>query len=283
MITADPNLDQRTDWQLETGANVNPVPSDSYIGVHLPDNTFRITNSSSQKWGGALLTNKRTVPIISGSTMEQVTYVGMDLEFYIDPNDFGWLYAHETDLKSCVQGAPDPTTKIPNVYNLSGQCNVNRGGMMQIDGIAGKTGWTDTGIIIMPTAGVWNRLQWRYKMDIANKLFSVLSINGNNIDPSQQNLPLQVTNWKPVAAVQLQNEVSQPGVLNIQYRHLFLLYSDQPIPLQYTITIPTSTVEMEMGWGADPNGGGAPFGANGLAGIINVDGDGDDALRQEAA
>lgn len=255
MLIADPNLDQRTDWLLENGTNVNPIPADQFVGTHLDDGTFRIVNVSSRKWGGALLTNKRQVPFITDSTMSNVTYVGLDMLFWIDPGDFSWLWAHETDLKIVVKSAPNASTKIPNVYDFSGQVNMSTGGMVQID----KDGkWTDTGIKLPPKPGAWNLLQWRYKMDVAGSTFSVLSINEHEVDPSLQNQPLLVSNWGKVSAVQLQNEVGKPGSLGIKYRGVHLLYSPEPIPLGQ-ISIQPTIADMDA-WGAAPDGGGPNVG-----------------------
>jgi hypothetical protein len=228
MIITDPGLELRSDWTLETGPNINPIPADSFVGTHMGDSSYRITNVSSKAYGGALLTNKRQVPMLQGSTMNQVFYAGLDLEFLISSADLPFLWAHETDVKACVQGAPNSSTKIPNVFNWSAQVNMGKGGMFQIDAIPGKPGWVDTGIKVPPVPDVWNRLRIRYKADVAAALFSVLSVNGMGIDPGQQNMPLQVTNWQPVAAVQLQNEVAMPGVVNISYRNIALLYSPDP-------------------------------------------------------
>jgi len=150
MIITDPGLELRSDWTLETGPNINPIPADSFVGTHMGDSSYRITNVSSKAYGGALLTNKRQVPMLQGSTMNQVFYAGLDLEFLISSADLPFLWAHETDVKACVQGAPNSSTKIPNVFNWSAQVNMGKGGMFQIDAIPGKPGWVDTGIKVPP-------------------------------------------------------------------------------------------------------------------------------------
>jgi len=256
MLIADPNLDQRSDWQLVNTPDVNPIPSDSFVGVHLDDGTYRISNAAS-RFGGALLAQKRQMPMITGSTMDKVTYVGMDMEFYIEDGDFAWLWAHETDLKICVETAPNASTKIPNIADFSGQVNMGRGGMVQIDA-PGQAKWVDTGIKLPPSPG-WNLLQWRYKIDFAAATFSVLSVNGQEIDPGMQNCPFLASNWRKVAALQLQNELSKPGVLNIKYHRIHLLYSPDPIPTGQIETFPPNQLA-EDDWGSNPDGGGDFFG-----------------------
>jgi hypothetical protein len=227
MLIKDPALQRRTDWILESGPDINPVPADNFVGVHVgEEKQLRIANFSSQQWGGALLACKRKVPMLTGSAMDRLIYCALEVDFHISDDDWPFLWAHETDLKCCVHGAPNGQTHIPNIFDLSAQVDMSKGGMFQIDKEGG--GWVDTGILIPPVPNRWNHLMVRSKMDIAGGTFSVLSVNEIPIPSELQNVPLLKSNWQPVAAVQLQNEVSKPGVLIITYDAVSLYWSDQP-------------------------------------------------------
>jgi len=230
MLIIDNDLQMRVDWQLETGPGINPVPADLFVGFHSTDQFLRVTNVSTLQYGGALLTCKRQVPLVFPG-MEKLFYAALYLEFMLSKFDFENLWAHETDLKAVVQGAPNAATKIPNVFDWSAQVNIGRGGMFQIDQVGG--GWIDTGIKIPPVPDVWNALEIFFKADVTSSKFSVTGVTSNgshyNVPTGLQNVPLLSSNWQPVAAVQLQNEVSKPGVVNITYRKVNLLYSPDPI------------------------------------------------------
>ncbi len=211
-------------WILQSGSNVNSVPSLSFTPSGLPDGTLLVTNSINTPYGGALLANKRPVPSIPGVTLN---YVGLDIKVQFPALSFYNLARHEFDLKVCLTSAPSPATMIQNVADFSCQLNFSTG-TFQIG-----AAWADTGIKPPPpTPDVWIPLSMRYWYDPVAKVCSVLSIAWNSaLYPVPQNLqkvPFLSTNWSQVAAVQAQNEGFNPGVTLVRYDAGILTWSDQP-------------------------------------------------------
>jgi hypothetical protein len=213
-----------TVWIVQSGPSVNPVPPDAYIPTPLPTGALKVTNVSSKPFGGALVTAKRIVPIIPGVSLP---YFGLDMLLYISSFDLPTLGRLEIDVKVATPAAPSSTTPIANIANGSSQLNMSTG-QWQID--TSPPGWINTGFAPILTPDVWMPLSFRYMY--GNGKYSVLSCAFGEqrftVPSSLQGLPMQMSNWAQVAAVQLQTEVMQPGGLSTIYNQIELSWSDQP-------------------------------------------------------
>lgn len=211
-------------WGLQTGLNVNPVPSLSFNGSSQPDGSLLVTNVLAKEFGGALLANQRPVPSIPGVNLN---YLGLDLKVAFPSLTLFNLGRHEFDLKLCVNSAPNATTPIPNVADFSMQLNFSTG-TFQI-----RADWADTGIKPASVApDVWHALSTRYWYDPVAKVCSILSIGWDGIvsavPTNLQKVPFLTTNWGKTAALQAQNEGFIPGVVLVKYDAGVLTYSDRP-------------------------------------------------------
>jgi hypothetical protein len=212
-------------WTTQTGPTVNPVPADAFLATQLPSGALKVTNVSSKAMGGALVTCKRPVPSIPGTTLP---YLGLDLQLLVSQYDLPLLARKEIDVKAALTPAPSALTSIANVANFSSQFDASTR-TWQIDG--SPPGWVDTGFKPVLTPDVWMPLSFRYFMDIPNGKFSFLSVNWGGlfeVPASMQELPLQQSNWAQVAAIQLQTEILSPGGLTTLYRGITLTWSDRP-------------------------------------------------------
>lgn len=211
-------------WLMQTGPNVNPIPADAYIASLLPSGALKVTNVSSKAFGGALVTCKRPLPAVPGIPLP---FVGLDMMAYISSFDLPNLARWELDWKGCYIGAPNATTPIPNVPNLSSQLNFSTG-QWEIDG--NPPGWLPTGFKPTIKPDVWFPISFRYFIDFPNSKFSFLSTTWGmqefTVPGNMQGVPFQVTNWQPVSAVQIQMEVLNPGSVSTLYQDLAISYSD---------------------------------------------------------
>lgn len=223
MIIHDNNLEVQP-WPTQTGPNVNPVPADAYIASLLPSGVLKVTNASSKPLGGALVTCKRPVPAVPGLPLP---YLGMDMMAYVSSFDLPNLGRWELDLKVCLTGAPNASTPIFNVANFSSQLNFSTG-QWQIDG--NPPAWLDTGFKPTITPDVWFPISFRYFIDIASSKFSILSTQWGTqafqVPAAMQEVPFQLTNWQPVAAIQIQMEVFNPGSVTTLDDQIVLSWSD---------------------------------------------------------
>jgi hypothetical protein len=232
ILLLDRNLQRNADqWAWRTDSSVNPVPAD-YFGV-MPgpdDGTLVVGNgyNGTQAYAGGLVSNKRVLPKLNDQLLQ---YVGMHLNFFWPGYVYRAVARHETDLKVCFKTRPNANTKIRNVANFSIQWNRDTG-QFQLD--HDPPGWVNSGFVVEDIApDVWHDLDFRFWFDPDAAVFSVMSINldGNKymVPEEHQNIPAQETNWEEVASCQLQNEMYATGCTIIQYDHVTLAWSDEPI------------------------------------------------------
>jgi hypothetical protein len=215
-------------WYTESGDNINKPASDFFMASQVPDGTMLVTNGSNVDWGGALVVNKRALPVLNGKLLP---FVGLRLKFMVPYSSMFNLARHEIDLKICIEDRPNETTSIRNVADFSTQWNADQG-MFQIDNSSGQ--WIDTGFIVETISpDEWHTLDYRFWFDPVAKVFSVLSINYDEelykIPANLQQVPLMNTNWTRVAAFQVQNEVYHAGSTSVVYDHGVIAWSDEAI------------------------------------------------------
>lgn len=216
-------------WVTVSGPDVNNPPSVFYMSSQVPDGTMLVTNGLDKNWGGALVKYGRTVPILNGVMLPYIAFHLKVLLPGITVHNLGRL---ETDLKVCTQSRPDPNTKIKNIADFSTQWNGDAGNW-QIDAAGGS--WIDVPGAITPELipDMWHSLDYRFWMDPAAKVFSVLSIQWDGqkfaIPANLQNVPFLSSNWEETANLQLQTEGFHPGSVEVQYDEGVLAWSDQAI------------------------------------------------------
>jgi hypothetical protein len=206
-------------------SSVNNVFSDQYLTYTGPSG-IQIVNASSKEYGGGLVSNNYPVP-------PNTKYFGMDVAYYISPEDLSHLARNEMDLKiTLVSGSATP---LPNQANGSAQQNWSEGGMWDLDPTGSK--WVPSGYNPgLPSAGI-NTMQFRFMADLAAGKWSVTGLRANSgipfiPDPTKfANLPLITTNWGPGLHPQLQTEGwNAPFFLRQTYSKVWITASAVPIP-----------------------------------------------------
>lgn len=208
-------------WNSNTSSSVNPVPSDSYVATKdTVSGNLIVSNTFTKEMAGGLVSTNFAIP--SGSK-----YFGLDVTFYLSPDDFGHYARGENDLKVTFSGGAQ----------ANGSCQWNNDRQnWQLDP-SGKT-WVDTGYKTAPQPG-WNKLQLRMAFD--GKTWSVTYLRVNDDpkpfipDPTKfANLPAIATNWGSGLHPQLQTEgVHAPFVLRESYSRVRVIASDAPIPFNF--------------------------------------------------
>lgn len=236
MLITDNNL-ELLPWSSNMGPSINPVNADAIISDTLAD-ALEVTISSSKAYGGGLVSLNRPVPIVNGTPLP---YFGID--WRVKPSDAAARFnrCYELDAKICFPAAPNSSTQIQNVYDLSTQQNEAEGGMEQIDDSSYK--WVDTGYKPAPfIAGVWTPYKVLYKVDYSAKTSSVLYLQVGAdspflVAPNQQGIPAQTTNWAwyiggtpyPLVKFQIQLDDNDiPAGYQVDYQ-VTAYWSDQPI------------------------------------------------------
>ncbi len=223
IIVQDTNLKSQV-WVVQSGPNVNSIPSQAFIATQLPNGTLKVSNIANVTMGGALVTCKRPVPVVPGVNL---SFLKLNMQIRVASDDLVNLLRFENDVKVCVKGAPNSSTPIANVYDFSSQLNFSTG-QWQID--TSPSGWVDTGFKPTLPPDTWIPVEFRYQLN--SSTFSMLGTTWGtqsfNVPSTMQGLPLQVTNWQPVAAIQLQTE-SALGEVTTEYKGITLTWSDQQI------------------------------------------------------
>lgn len=215
------------DWTTVASPDVNNPVSPFFRASPSPCGML-VTNGLDRPWCGALVKNKRTIPVLNGVMLR---FVCFHLLVRFPSITAANLARFETDLKACTKSRPDANTKIPNVANWSTQWNRDTK-HWQIDP-RGK--WEDIEHAFTEdlTPDVCHLYELRGSMDLAALTWSVLSIRWDEeiytVPSHQQNCPFLVTNWEQSANLQLQNEGYNAGSVEVQYDEGILAWSDQPI------------------------------------------------------
>lgn len=225
----DPNLESQP-WKIVNDQSVNPVPVDAMFAEKINDE-LEVFISSSKPYGGALAHCPRPVPMINGTVLP---YLGLDMQVKIPAAAAQLMRCLETDCKVAVISAPNGATPIQNLCDFSTQIKLFDGNKIQIDDQ--NQHWIDTGLAV-PSLPIDTWFSWsgRFKIDVANKKFSVLAfiINGATYTVPQtlQGLNWQTTNWGQAVEPSLQlDDNTVPGAFAVEYRGITLIWDDQPIP-----------------------------------------------------
>jgi hypothetical protein len=220
------NLESVTGWQSVIGPSINKTQAES-IGItqqvtKSDGAILRVTNTSTQTWGGGLA--KFPIPVVDLSSAGiKLARARIDLEYRLREEDLALLGRLETDLKLCVAPAPSPTSPIPNIVDGSTQFNISEDWMLQIDKAGG--GWIDTGHNFEPPMpDEWMPMSLGFSYDTSALTFSVTDVDTVLIADTFGNLPMLTTNWTR-GAIQLQTEVLAPGVVEVAYRKIKLTLS----------------------------------------------------------
>lgn len=222
------NLETRSGWEVETGADINPIVPESFTFEQTPNGVLVITNTGAANAGG-LLAFKSPFPTLPVASM---SYFGLDLEVMLPDDSISLLRCLEVDLKGAQTSSPAGGT-LANVADGSGQFNV-ADGFWQIDTPGPNPVWVNTPYKPTPlVADYWIRVSTRYNFDWTAGKVSVLSAKIGADDPpafpaSLGGNPLLVTNWASCLAVQLQTCLLAAGTLKTYYRNIRLTISDSP-------------------------------------------------------
>lgn len=229
MQVIDTNL-QNYAWTRETGPDINNPPATAYWAQNVPlgpsGNALQVTNYSTQNGAADLVTLKRPIPQLAGVTFK---YLRLKCKMYI-PSVFLWnLGRLETDVKTCIQKAPNSSTPIRNVVNGSTQWN-RTNGIWQIDG--DPPAWKNTAFTPNPPLDDW--FDYYHDMQYSGTTFSVLGCGFDTqaykTPGNMLNVPLQNTNWGDlVAAIQFQLMVFKAGTISVYYDQIALVWSDGAI------------------------------------------------------
>lgn len=230
LLLLDRGLFKRAgDWTTVASPDVNNPVSPFFAASQVPDTgTMLVTNGLDKPWCGALVKNKRTIPIVNGTMLN---YIAFHQKVRFPSITWRNVARFETDLKVCTKTRPDPNTAIKNVANFSTQWNADTG-CWQIDP---KNSWENIAGAVTPqlTPDVWHTMDLRFWMDPAALIWSVLSIQWDDqlmtVPADQQKNPFLVTNWEQTANLQLQNEGFKPGSIEIEYDDGILAWSDAEI------------------------------------------------------
>jgi len=216
-------------WITVASPDVNNPVSPFFRASQVPDTgTMLVTNGLNKQWCGALVKNKRTVPILNGAMLP---YIAFHLKVRLPGITWRNLARLETDLKVCTQSRPNASTPIQNVANFSTQWNGDTGNW-QIDP---TNHWVDVAGANTPQLDpdVWHILDLRFWMDPTALLWSVLSIQWDDtlfqVPASQQKCAFMTTNWEATANLQCQNEGFNAGSVEVEYDEGVLAWSDAPI------------------------------------------------------
>jgi hypothetical protein len=243
------NLEQLPWVGNNTSPSINKVLADQITPVPLGD-SLGVSICSTKPFGGALVSCKRAIPIISGSPLPY--YMA---EWFVKPSQLAVRFnrVYECDTLFIYPAAPtDVKPGIKQWYDGSFQLNLAEGGMCQIDKVASHNSdgtvtftWKDTGYKRGPLlADTWTRIQIRYKIDWTKQVLNVLSLlvgDGTPFvisDPDFKDLPANLNNWSTtINDVPRQPFISQQAQLCIDdtpaaYEVLYRLngyWSDKPI------------------------------------------------------
>lgn len=231
ILLLDRNLHENAnEWQSNTSLDVNDPPSDLFEASQAPDGSLIVTNTyaGTRNYAGGLVSNKRKLRRVDGALLP---YVGMRIRFRWPYEVYENIARHELDLKVCTKTRPSADKPIRNVANFSTQWNRDTG-QFQID--QDPPGWVNTGFYVKDIEpDQWHDIYYRFWFDPVACTFSVLSINLDgelyHIPGNLQNVPMQLTNWEEIAAIQIQNEMFKAGCTVIQYRQVALAWSDAPL------------------------------------------------------
>ena len=222
------NLETHAGWEVETGADINPIIPSSFTFEQAPDGILVITNTGAADAAG-LLAFKVPFPALPTANMP---YFGVDLEAMVPDDSLPLLRCLEVDLKAAQASAPAGGT-LANVADGSGQYNLANG-FWQIDTPAPNPVWENTPYEPTPLiADVWTPVSTRYNFDWSAGKFSVLSAKVGSDNPpafpaSLGDNPLLVTNWAACLAFQLQTCLMVAGTVKTYYRNIHLTISDTP-------------------------------------------------------
>jgi hypothetical protein len=220
---------QTTGWSVNVGPDINIPEPTSFTFAQPADSGVIVSTNTGPANAGGLLAFKTPFPVLPEATM---TYFGVDLDVMILDSDIKLLRCLEIDLKVAKTGAPAGGT-LANVADGSGQYNVANG-FWQIDTAGPSPVWTDTPYQPTPLgADTWTHFSSRYNFDWATAKTSVLSAKFGADEPAPfpaalGGLPLLVTNWNSVIALQLQTCLEAAGTLNVYYNNITLTISDTP-------------------------------------------------------
>ena len=222
------NLETLTGWEVETGADINPIIPSSFTFEQTSDGVLVITNTGAAN-AAALLAFKVPFPALPTANMP---YFGVDLEVMVPDDSLPMLRCLEVDLKAAQTSAPAGGT-LANVADGSGQYNLANG-FWQIDTPAPSPVWENTPYEPTPlVADRWTPISVRYNFDWPAGKFSVLSAKVGSDKPpafpaSLGDNPLLTTNWSDVLAFQLQTCLLAAGTIKTYYRNIHLTISDTP-------------------------------------------------------
>lgn len=221
-------------WISQIGEAINNPPSLAFAATTLPDGRLKVTNVGDRAFAGGLVAAKRPIPVFMGAPpVPQVTcpYALLSTRITVPGTSLYNLARLETDLIAVFIPAPNPSTPIANKANGSTQLNFDTG-HFEIDATSGPPSWTDIGAgpgKVSPD--IEHALAVSYFFDLARNQVSVLSITWDGtiytIPPALQKVGFQTSNWTVVAALQLQNEIYNPGAVDVLYRNTALTWSDQ--------------------------------------------------------
>lgn len=210
-------------WTVVNDSSVNSVPMDS-VNVAQIEDYLSVSMVGSKPYAGAMVACKLPPPVVEGVTW---AYVGLDLEVFLPQETLSFARCIETDWKGAFASAPSGGT-LANVYDGSAQINLAED-MWQVDK-PNNGGWVDSGV--KPgdlDADNWNPISIRYALSPTG--LTVVSIETNEagvetVPPTV--LPLLVTNWAAVSAVQLQLDLNNAAAaLWARYRNVNVTFSDE--------------------------------------------------------
>lgn len=208
-------------WTVENGLNINPVPMDS-VTVNKVNDYLSVQMNGSKPFGGALVTCKLPPP----PDVASYPFIGFDFDIYLPEPTVQLIRNLECDWKGSFVSAPNSTTKIQNVADMSAQL-ASAKGIWQIDDA--KPSWIDTPIKDTLPVETWKHYAMRFQMDYVNKKASYLSVNDGQVPTALQSLPFLTTNWAAVSAAQFQLDLDKtPGGLAARYKNVTVTFSDSP-------------------------------------------------------
>ncbi len=222
---------ENTPYRIANDPSVNPFPMDDvqvqlvlgeliiYMRGHIGPNG---------DYPGALV--GFTLPVVNTVNGTQMLYSSLSYEVSLDELSTALLEAFESDLKWCVQAAPNANANIPNIVDGSAQKVYSKGSMWQVDDAKGN--WTDTGFApgrFPPNQ--WIKVTTRQQYDPVNKAFSFLSITDNDVagvvPAGMRPLPMLHSNWG-ATGIQFQLVLFKTGFITLRLRNVSVVFSDTP-------------------------------------------------------